>query len=491
MKKHTKFTLGGIALLFGALVLSGCTQSFVSKKDKAHMLYAFDFGVCDYYSNTDSKYDPSTSKLLTIDGVDTDIYYSASLDNNSYLTYLHTQADSSGLAKPTLDYYVAMDTVVLKHAFEKENITILGATVDNALEALDKYGYLKYYNEETDEDVWDNFYQYLEETKEMVDNPNDDCPRTDFLKLYKTNLTSKTSSYRASIAIKTGKYGYYGYGSGKKQIEIEGKDFTYAWKNMNFPIFEGLLVWPIGALIDLFVESFSGMGLSTTNGIPQFIAILLVTLIVRGLMMVFTIKQTTANAKMTSLQPEIAKLQEKYPSPNDKQILAQKTSELYKKHGINPLSTILVMFIQFPVFICVWGALQGNAWLSTGSFLGLNLNATIQETLFNASAWAPGGGAVTALILFLLMSGSQVVSMLLPQWIQKAKTKKVARLGVNQQKKEQDNKMKWFTYIMMAMIIFMGFSLASAMGVYWFVGALISIIQTLITQKLTDKKKGK
>jgi YidC/Oxa1 family membrane protein insertase len=47
---------------------------------------------------------------------------------------------------------------------------------------------------------------------------------------------------------------------------------------------------------------------------------------------------------------------------------------------------------------------------------------------------------------------------------------------------------------MMAMIIFMGFTLPSAMGVYWFVGALFSIVQTLIIEKITAnraKKKGR
>jgi membrane protein insertase Oxa1/YidC/SpoIIIJ len=41
---------------------------------------------------------------------------------------------------------------------------------------------------------------------------------------------------------------------------------------------------------------------------------------------------------------------------------------------------------------------------------------------------------------------------------------------------------------MMAMIIFMGFSLASGMGVYWFIGALFSVGQTLVTQAITSKK---
>jgi membrane protein insertase Oxa1/YidC/SpoIIIJ len=38
--------------------------------------------------------------------------------------------------------------------------------------------------------------------------------------------------------------------------------------------------------------------------------------------------------------------------------------------------------------------------------------------------------------------------------------------------------------VMFIMIIVMGFSLPSAMGIYWFIGALISLAQTLLTRRL-------
>ena len=89
------------------------------------------------------------------------------------------------------------------------------------------------------------------------------------------------------------------------------------------------------------------------------------------------------------------------------------------------------------------------------------------------------------------MAAAQTVSMLLPQWIQKKKAKQIAKLGKNPAQKQQSNRMKWFTYIMLALIIFMGFSLASAMGIYWFIGAIFSIIQTLVIQVINDRKAKK
>ena len=149
------------------------------------------------------------------------------------------------------------------------------------------------------------------------------------------------------------------------------------------------------------------------------------------------------------------------------------------------------MFIQFPVFICVWGALSGSAALSTGSFLNLNLSSSISSILFNQAEWdiANGGGALTALLLFLFMAIAQSIAMLLPQFLQKMKAKKVAKLGKNPARNQQNKNMQIFTWVMLAMIIFMGFSLASGMGVYWLIGALFSVAQTLITQAIVEHKK--
>ncbi len=89
------------------------------------------------------------------------------------------------------------------------------------------------------------------------------------------------------------------------------------------------------------------------------------------------------------------------------------------------------------------------------------------------------------------MAVSQVFSMLIPQMMQKKRAKQTAKLGVNPSANSQNKTMKIFTVVMCVMIIIMGFSLASGLGVYWFVGALFSIAQTFITQAITDKAQKK
>ena len=500
MKKGTKLSLGVLTILLGAVALSGCTASFCSVEDRAHILYAYDYGVTEYHSTQVE----GSVELVGFNNV----YVTYSYESNPTLKTIYETAAKENVRVPTLTYWACFDQIVLENALEAAGITdttlitaddIVRNTPDNygLYGILSTYGYLKFYDSDVPSgekiklwDNWDRINSEIRSSGMEVDN----LPDNDFVALYKKSLETTTAAYRSCLATSDGRYGYYGKGGGTftGPVDIEGKSWSYAWSK---GLFEGLLIYPIGWFIDTITGGFLNAGVA--SGVAQILAIFIVTIVIRSLMLAVTFKSTTMNAKMTEIQPELAKIQAKYPNSNtsqsEKMRMGEEMQKLYKKHGINPFSSLLVMIVQFPVFICVWGALSGSALLSTGSFLGLNLSDSISTVLFNKAAWTASGGfaAVTALVLFLLMSAGQVISMLLPQWMQKAKQKKIAKMGRNPAKKSQDSKMKIFTYVMMAMVIFMGFSLASGMGVYWFIGALFSIAQTLITHAITSKKKSK
>ena len=534
MKRRTKLLVLGATIFTGAALLTGCTKSFCSTRDKAHIMYCYDYGVSDYY---DAAHKPDEAQQV-FEG-NTNLYYVlGSSPKGSGIGKTNADSAKSSIAAPSMKYYEEIDKLVLESALLNAGYDKTTVTLDQAVEALDQYGYLKYGAAEFEGDtnklvdktgefvvdkvtgefvknkkgkkikyaVWDGWYAINERLRDMAALGTngltiDDLPNNDYLKLYEKDLKALTNSYRSCIAITEADYGYYGYANGlqyrpqdKVSTKIEAKDWGYAWKQG--PL-EGLLVFPIAWLTETFVAGF--LRIHVANGLAQLLAIFAITFIVRGLMLVVTLKQTSSTAKMQNLQPEITKIQNKYPNANknayEKQQMAAEMSKLYKKNKINPLSSLLVMVVQFPVFICVWGALQGCASLSTGAIFNLHLSDSISAAMFgsNGANWL-NGSAETALILFLLMAGAQVVSMLLPQWIQKMKRKKIATLGKNPTQTEQQSRMKMFTYIMMAMIIFMGFTLPSAMGVYWFVGALFSIGQTLVIKKINNnkaKKKGR
>jgi len=86
------------------------------------------------------------------------------------------------------------------------------------------------------------------------------------------------------------------------------------------------------------------------------LAIILLTVLVRGCMFPLSHKQAVGAQKMQQLQPEIKKIQEKYKNDMEGRTKAQQ--ELFRKHNYNPLSGCLVLFIQLPIFIALYRALM-------------------------------------------------------------------------------------------------------------------------------------
>jgi YidC/Oxa1 family membrane protein insertase len=88
-------------------------------------------------------------------------------------------------------------------------------------------------------------------------------------------------------------------------------------------------------------------------------SILILTLGLQVLLFPLTWKSLRAAGAMKKLQPEIAKLQQKYA--DDAQKLSAATMELYKQKGANPLGGCLPMVLQMPIFIALFNALR-NSW---------------------------------------------------------------------------------------------------------------------------------
>jgi len=356
---------------------------------------------------------------------------------------------------------------------------------------LVKYGYSKYYNTLKPTEEYYNLDRWNDQiNQEFGTNFG---MNSDYLKLFKVSFDQKIATVKTCISIEDG--GLYGHLSSdplNETVPITNKapgGFWEGWGNAfsKHGFLEGLLVYPIAYGVETMAHSF-GM-----NGWGQILAVLIMTIIIRAFFMVITLPSTISQQKMTFLQPEIAKLQLKYPNSNtnqyEKQRFAQAQMALYKKHKVHPFLSILVMVVQFPLFIAVWNAMTGSASLSSDSVLGLYLSDTIWNTLTNLSGWPALPGWWTAVILILLMSVSQIISMMLPQWLNKRRMKNVKKTVNSQAQDSQQSQMKMMNWIMTAFVIVMGFTLPSAMGVYWFAGAVFSIIQTLVTQAIMNRKK--
>ena len=86
------------------------------------------------------------------------------------------------------------------------------------------------------------------------------------------------------------------------------------------------------------------------------VAIILLTVIVRGVMFPVAQRQFASMAQMRAIQPKMKALQDRYK--DDKPKLQQETMALYKTEGVNPLAGCLPIFLQIPVFFALYKVLM-------------------------------------------------------------------------------------------------------------------------------------
>jgi YidC/Oxa1 family membrane protein insertase len=85
------------------------------------------------------------------------------------------------------------------------------------------------------------------------------------------------------------------------------------------------------------------------------LAIILLTVIIRGLMFPVAQKGFASMAAMKAVQPRMKEIQERFA--DDKQRQQQEIMKLYKDEKVNPLSGCLPMLIQIPVFFALYKVL--------------------------------------------------------------------------------------------------------------------------------------
>ena len=91
------------------------------------------------------------------------------------------------------------------------------------------------------------------------------------------------------------------------------------------------------------------------------IAIILLTVIVRGAMFPISRKQAVSSQKMQVLQPEMKAIAEKYKNDPQKRTMA--TQELWRKHKYNPAGGCVLVFFQIPIFMGLYRSLATDVEL--------------------------------------------------------------------------------------------------------------------------------
>ena len=96
------------------------------------------------------------------------------------------------------------------------------------------------------------------------------------------------------------------------------------------------------------------------------IAIILLTVLVKGAFFKLSAASYRSMAKMRAVQPKMQAIREQYAE--DKQKQSQAMMELYKKEKINPMGGCLPVLIQMPVFIALYWVLMESVELRQAPF---------------------------------------------------------------------------------------------------------------------------
>jgi YidC/Oxa1 family membrane protein insertase len=196
------------------------------------------------------------------------------------------------------------------------------------------------------------------------------------------------------------------------------------------------------------------------------VAIIMLTLLVRGLMFPIGRKQALAAQKMQLLQPHLKELQEKHKE--DKELLTKETFALYKKHGVNPVAGCLPALIQLPIFVGLWQALNTSFSLRHAQFLWIH-DLAAPDMVFRFPYEVPFLGHWFNVLPFV------VVGLMLVQ------TKLFAPPATTPDAEMQQKTMR----IMMIFMGFMFYKVPSGLGLYFITSSLWAIGERLLLPKIT------
>ncbi len=190
------------------------------------------------------------------------------------------------------------------------------------------------------------------------------------------------------------------------------------------------------------------------------VAIIALTLIVRGIMYPVAQKQFASMAGMRVVQPKMKALQEKYK--DDKPKLQQEMMKLYSEEKVNPMAGCLPILLQIPIFFALYKILMLTVEMRHQPFvLWLkDLSAPDPLTplnLFGLLPFTPPGFLAIGVLPILVG-----VTMWLMQRLNPAPMDEVQKqvMGI----------MPWFLMFIMA-------PFAAGLQLYWVVSNLLSIAQ--------------
>ncbi|MCX6720857.1 MAG: YidC/Oxa1 family membrane protein insertase [Candidatus Staskawiczbacteria bacterium] len=196
------------------------------------------------------------------------------------------------------------------------------------------------------------------------------------------------------------------------------------------------------------------------------IAIIFLTLIIRFILYPLSIKAVHSQKSLQEVQPKILEVQKKYKDDKEKQ--AKEILALYKSEKINPFSGLFLALVQLPILIALyqvfWNGLKSKELSVLYSFIA-------------------NPGQINPMFIHLLdLSKPNMILAILAGLTQYFQTKMMLpkKAKTNGQDKKADFSQAMQTqmlYFMPVFTVIILLGLPSALGLYWTISGIFSIIQ--------------
>ncbi|PIR98944.1 hypothetical protein COT87_02065 [Candidatus Collierbacteria bacterium CG10_big_fil_rev_8_21_14_0_10_44_9] len=197
-------------------------------------------------------------------------------------------------------------------------------------------------------------------------------------------------------------------------------------------------------------------------------AIILLTLIIRGILIPFTLPQLKSAKKMALLKPELDALKKKHG--HDAKLFQQKQLEFYKTRGINPAAGCLPFIAQFIVLIALY-----QVFMSTLNGNGMGeINATFL-------LWDLKSKDTTYILPVLAGLLQFVMSLTILPAVENQPEK---RPGTPEQKQDvaemATSMQQQMVFMMPIMTVIFSIQFPSGLALYWVITTTFSLAQQLM-----------
>jgi len=204
------------------------------------------------------------------------------------------------------------------------------------------------------------------------------------------------------------------------------------------------------------------------------LAIIILTLVIRFVLYPIAVKALHSQKALQSLQPKLQEIQKKYK--DDKEQQAKETLEIYRKEKINPFSGLFLALVQIPILIALyqvfWHGLRPEALNDLYSFVA---NPGHINSMFFGLVYLAQPNLLFAIGAGILQFFQ--TKMLLP-------AKDPSKPKENTMTTMMQTQMVYFFPFITVIILL---KLPAALGLYWIVSGIFSIVQQyFILKKISN-----